>query len=69
MENHFKRGQIIKRYSQKHKSIVVKSNRLTRCDLCLKDIKEDLRAKELKGNITLGVYHLDCYNFYFKNAL
>lgn len=67
MENLFKRGEIIKRFSQKHKAIVVKSNRVTKCDLCLKDLKDDLRAKELKGNITLGVYHLECYKFYFEN--
>lgn len=69
MEKNIKSGQLIKRYSQKHKAIIVKLRKPNKCDLCLKVIESGLRAKELKGNIALGNYHIDCYNFYYKNEL
>lgn len=61
MEKHFKRGDIVKRFSQKHKAIIVKPIKTSMCTHCGFYITDELKVRETKGGQTLGDFHINCF--------
>lgn len=62
MEKHFKRGDIVKMFSQKHKAIIVKPVKISMCDHCGLYITDELKVKEVKGGQDLGNFHINCFD-------